>query len=90
MTSLATPTAALTVAAAALLVAARCSGIDLFGPADAAALLPARLRYTRLGPDAAAVTPRQAWDELVAAGKVMGDYASWRLVDLDKDGHSYA
>ncbi|WP_137726168.1 hypothetical protein [Prescottella subtropica] len=88
MTSLAA-TPKLTVAGAALLVAARCSGIDMFGPADADAMLPARLRYTQLGPDAAAVTPRQAWNELVAAGKVIGDFTSWRLVDLDKNGHPY-
>lgn len=87
MTGPTTPGSALTVAGAALLVAARGAGPTAFGPNAADMLLPTRLRYTRLGPDAVAVTPRQAWDELVAAGKVIGDFTCWRLVELDRSGH---
>ncbi|MCF8786158.1 MULTISPECIES: hypothetical protein [Rhodococcus] len=75
-----TPT--LTVAASALLLSAKCAPNTTFGPEDAEAFLPTRLRYTELGPKSAVVTPRQAWEELAAAGRVVGDFIAWRLVDV--------
>lgn len=84
MTSACTPT--LTVAASALLLAAQCAHATVFGPDEVERFLPERLRYTELGPDSAIVRPRQAWDELAAAGRVYGDFTSWRLADSDDGG----
>ena len=68
----------MTKAAVALLLFARAEYTG--EPFDEAAIenfIHPRMRYSHRGPDSRLVTPDQAWDELVAAGRVTGTRGAW-------------
>lgn len=85
--------APLTVAAATLrLAATRTSAADGRGEAftahDSDVLLPAHMRYDRVGPGATYVAPDDAAAELIDRGYAAGTPASWHLVtDVEEVRH---
>jgi hypothetical protein len=68
------------VAAAALLLAARQSAEPMHSRTSLDVLLHSDLRYSHIGVGTRAVSPAEAFDELLAAGLVTGTRDSWRAV----------